>query len=152
MFDNTITLMKYSLHGNFDYKVMDKFIEPDEVKRLELMMLFSADMENTYGEDYQELWIKNTPIIQVYNKKKQGNTMDGQEKSIELLLKLSENPFYTMSVAEQQKLNEHLLGLDVDITDPVKKKKPSVNSHKNVIVHHKDVVDIHETFPPTNQV
>ena len=63
MFDNTITLLKYQLHGNFQYHVMDKFIEPDEVKRLELMMIFSADMEKQYGQDYQELWIKNTPII-----------------------------------------------------------------------------------------
>lgn len=75
--------------------------------------------------------------------------MDGQEKSIELLLKLSENPYYKLSVAEQQRLNEYLLAANVDIDDEVKKKKPSKGSQKNVIVQDKNILNKHDTFPPT---
>ena len=75
--------------------------------------------------------------------------MDGQDKSIELLLKLSENPYYKLSVEEQQRLNEYLLAADVDITDEVKKKKPSKGSQKNVIVQDKNILNKHDTFPPT---
>lgn len=74
--------------------------------------------------------------------------MDGQEKSIELLLKLSQNPFYSLTIQEQQRINEYLLAEDVDIEDEVKKKKPSPASQKNVTVTDKNRFGKHETFPP----
>lgn len=63
MFDNNITIMKYKLHGNYQFHVMDHHIEEDEAKRLDLMMIFSDMMKDEHGEDYEQLWIKNTPII-----------------------------------------------------------------------------------------
>lgn len=63
MFENTVTLMKYKLHGNYQFHVLDKFVEPDEAKRLDLMMIFSDMLQQQHGEDYEQLWIKNTPII-----------------------------------------------------------------------------------------
>ena len=76
--------------------------------------------------------------------------MANNEKSISLLLKLSSNPFYTLTAEEQKRLDDHLKAEGVDTTDEVKKKKASKGSHKNVIAHDKNIVDIHETFPPTN--
>lgn len=74
--------------------------------------------------------------------------MTNNEKSISLLLKLSQNPFYTLSESEQQRLDAHLEKEGVDTTDEVKKKKPSKGSRKNVTVTDKNIVTKHETFPP----
>ena len=39
MFDNNVTIIKYlSTDGEYKFKVLDKFNEQDEVKRLEKMM------------------------------------------------------------------------------------------------------------------
>ena len=78
--------------------------------------------------------------------------MSGNEKSISLLLKLSENPFYTLTPEEESRLEAHLLAEGVDIEDEVKKKKPSKGYQKNVTATEKNRVSKHETFPPEFQV
>lgn len=60
---DSLTILKYKLHGNFHFHVMDKFIEADEPKRLDLMIIFAATLAEQYGEDYEEIWIKTCPIF-----------------------------------------------------------------------------------------
>ena len=55
--------MKYRLGDKFLYEVLDKWDEADEVLRLQKMMDLSRAFEKEFGEEYTELWIKNTPII-----------------------------------------------------------------------------------------
>lgn len=61
--DDSVAILKYKINGNFHFHVMDKFDEPDEVKRLERMMGFGAAMADIHGESYEELWIKICPIF-----------------------------------------------------------------------------------------
>ena len=63
MFDNNVTIMKYlSTDGEYKFKVLDKFNEPDEVKRLEKMISLSAKLKKE-GELKKQLWIKTVPTI-----------------------------------------------------------------------------------------
>lgn len=56
-----ITLLKYKTkNGLYKYEVMDKFDCPDEVERLDKMILRSKQLEK---EGNEILWIKNTVII-----------------------------------------------------------------------------------------
>lgn len=59
----SLTILKYKLDGNYQFHVMDKFIEADEPKRLDLMIIFAADLASFYGDRYEELWIKTCPIF-----------------------------------------------------------------------------------------
>ena len=63
MFDNNVTIMKYlSTDGEYKFKVLDKFNEQDEVKRLEKMISLSAKLKKE-GELKKQLWIKTVPTI-----------------------------------------------------------------------------------------
>lgn len=63
MFDNNVTIMKYlSTDGEYKFEVMDKFNEPDEVKRLEKMIFLSAKLKKE-GKLKKQLWIKTVPTI-----------------------------------------------------------------------------------------
>lgn len=59
----SLTILKYKLDGNYHFHVMDKFIEPDEPKRLDEMIYFASTLALEYGERYEELWIKTCPIF-----------------------------------------------------------------------------------------
>lgn len=54
--------MKYRIGNQYFFKVLDKFDIPDEVERLDAMIQISKQLEKE-NEDYEQLWIKNTPII-----------------------------------------------------------------------------------------
>ena len=60
--ENNITIMKYRIGNQYFFKVLDKFDIPDEVERLDKMIQISKQLEKE-NEDYEQLWIKNTPII-----------------------------------------------------------------------------------------
>lgn len=60
--ENNITIMKYRIGNQYFFKVLDKFDIPDEVERLDEMIRISKELTSQY-EDYEQLWIKNTPII-----------------------------------------------------------------------------------------
>lgn len=60
--ENNITIMKYRIGNQYFFKVLDKFDIPDEVERLDEMIQISKQLEKE-NEDYEQLWIKNTPII-----------------------------------------------------------------------------------------
>lgn len=66
MFVENVTILKYSFSENgqikYAFKVLDKFDEPDEAKRLDLMIKKSKDLEAVL-KDYKQLWIKNTVIV-----------------------------------------------------------------------------------------
>jgi len=66
MFVENVTILKYSFNENgqtrYAFEVLDKFDEPDEAKRLDLMIKKSKDLESTL-KDYKQLWIKNTVIV-----------------------------------------------------------------------------------------
>ena len=55
--------MKYRLEDKFLYEVLDKWDEADEVLRLDMMINKSNKMALMHGDKYEQLWIKNTPII-----------------------------------------------------------------------------------------
>ena len=59
----SLTILKYKLDGNYQFYVMDKFIEPDEPRRLDEMIYFSKTLADQYGDRYEELWIKTCPIF-----------------------------------------------------------------------------------------
>jgi hypothetical protein len=61
--DDSLTILKYKLNGEFHFYVMDKFVAEDEPTRLDRMIEHSADLEMQHGEKYQELWIKTCPIF-----------------------------------------------------------------------------------------
>lgn len=61
--DNSVTIIKYKLNGEYLIKGFDKQFEPDEPTRLDRVVEWSADMEMKHGEDYEELWIKTCPIF-----------------------------------------------------------------------------------------
>ena len=54
--------MKYRIGNQYFFKVLDKFDIEDEVERLDEMIQISKQLEKE-NEDYEQLWIKNTPII-----------------------------------------------------------------------------------------
>lgn len=54
--------MKYRIGNKYFFKVLDKFDIPDEVERLDEMIRASKELAAQH-EDYEQLWIKNTPII-----------------------------------------------------------------------------------------
>lgn len=60
--ENSITIMKYRIGDKYFFKVLDKFDIEDEVERLDKMIQISKQLEKE-NEDYEQLWIKNTPII-----------------------------------------------------------------------------------------
>lgn len=60
--ENNITIMKYRIGDKYFFKVLDKFDIEDEVERLDEMIQISKQLEKE-NEDYEQLWIKNTPII-----------------------------------------------------------------------------------------
>lgn len=66
MFVENVTILKYSFSENnqikYAFEVLDKFDEPNEAKRLDLMIKKSKDLETTL-KDYRQLWIKNTVIV-----------------------------------------------------------------------------------------
>ena len=63
MFDNNVTIMKYlSADGEYKFKVLDKFNEPDEVERLLKMINISNGLRKS-GELKKQLWIKTVPTI-----------------------------------------------------------------------------------------
>ena len=66
MLEKNITIMKYKYRKGdkvvYAFEVMDKFDEPDEVERLDLMMLKSAALARSLP-DYEQLWVKNTVIV-----------------------------------------------------------------------------------------
>lgn len=60
-FDN-ITIMKYRIGDKYSFLVLDKFNEPNETKRFDMMMEKHREMMSKYT-DYDMLWIKTTPIV-----------------------------------------------------------------------------------------
>ena len=60
--ENNITIMKYRIGNQYFFKVLDKFDIPDEAERLDEMIRVSKELAAQH-EDYEQLWIKNTPII-----------------------------------------------------------------------------------------
>ena len=61
-----ITILKYRIDDQYFFHVMDKFNEPDEVERLEKMIHWSKRKSyecQISGQEYQQLWIKTTPIV-----------------------------------------------------------------------------------------
>lgn len=60
--EDSLTIVKYKLDGEYLFQVFDKLNEPDEPKRLDLAIQFSAGMAELHP-DYQELWIKTCPIF-----------------------------------------------------------------------------------------
>lgn len=61
--DDSVTILKYKLNGDFKFHVMDKFDGEVEANRLDRMIEYSYGLEKIYGELYQELWIKTCPIF-----------------------------------------------------------------------------------------
>ena len=59
----TITIMKYRLGSGYDFVVLDKFDYEDEVERLNELINLSREMKFEFGDEYEQLWIKETPII-----------------------------------------------------------------------------------------
>lgn len=58
--------MKYkSPSGDYDFECLDKWNEPDEVKRLDLMLL---EKERLLAKGYDVLWIKTVPIFDIPQK------------------------------------------------------------------------------------
>ena len=63
---DSLTVLKYRLGGKYCFHVMDKFDEPDEVRRLEKMIEYSLELSvSSVGKDYQELWIKTCPVFEI---------------------------------------------------------------------------------------
>lgn len=61
-----ITILKYRIDNQYFFHVMDKFDEPDEVERLTKMISWSEHKAlecQINGQEYQQLWIKTTPIV-----------------------------------------------------------------------------------------
>lgn len=64
--DNSVTIMKFkSPEGVYDFKCLDRWNEPDEVKRLDLMI---AEKAKLVAEGYEVLWIKTLPIFDIPQK------------------------------------------------------------------------------------
>lgn len=61
--EQSLTILKYKLNGEFRFHVMDKFDNDDEPQRLDDMIQHSAILAGLYGENYEELWIKTCPIF-----------------------------------------------------------------------------------------
>ena len=61
--------MKYRCRANdstewvYKFEVLDKFDEPDEIKRFNEMLLKRDLLQNQLGVEVEVLWIKTTPII-----------------------------------------------------------------------------------------
>lgn len=60
---DSLTILKFKLEDSYEFRVMDKFVEPDEAKRLDKMINESKSLSEVFGEDYEELWIKTCPIF-----------------------------------------------------------------------------------------
>jgi len=62
----TVTIMKYCFENNgkiiYSFDVLDKFDEPDEVLRLDMMIKRSRGYQSTLKK-YKQLWIKNTVLF-----------------------------------------------------------------------------------------
>lgn len=63
--DDSVTILKFKLGDDYDFKVMDKLVEPDEVLRLDKMMALSQELKLRYGDAYEQLWIKTSPIFAI---------------------------------------------------------------------------------------
>lgn len=61
--EDSLTICKYRIGNRFCFHVMDKFDEPDEPKRLDKMIAWSATMADLRGKAYEELWVKTCPIF-----------------------------------------------------------------------------------------
>lgn len=64
MSDQSVTILKYKLAGEYKFHVMDKLDEPDEVIRLDKMIEWSQKMTNDF-DSYEQLWIKTSPIFDI---------------------------------------------------------------------------------------
>lgn len=61
--ENSVTIMKYKTpDGAYDFRCLDRWNEPDEVKRLDQMLEIQADLES---KGYEVLWIKTLPIFDI---------------------------------------------------------------------------------------
>lgn len=63
MLVHNITIMKYRIGNEYYFKVLDKFDEPDEVRRLDMMIAYGDKLASKYSTDYEQLWVKNSVII-----------------------------------------------------------------------------------------
>ena len=66
MDESNITILKYRIDSEYFFHVLDKFDEPDEVERLAKMIRWSklkARECEINGQEYEQLWIKTTPIV-----------------------------------------------------------------------------------------
>lgn len=64
--DNSVTIMKYkSPDGVYDFKCLDKWNEPDEVARLDKMLI---EKKKLLDLGYEVLWIKTLPIFDIPQK------------------------------------------------------------------------------------
>ena len=63
MFVENVTIMKYRTPNNqYKFEVLDKFDEPDEVKRFDKMLEKSKQLKEE-NKLVEQLWIKNTVIV-----------------------------------------------------------------------------------------
>lgn len=63
---SNITILKYRIDNQYFFQVLDKFDEPDEVERLARMIRWSkrkARQCEINSQEYEQLWIKTTPIV-----------------------------------------------------------------------------------------
>ena len=63
---SNITILKYRIDNQYFFHVLDKFDEPDEVERLARMIRWSkrkARQCEINSQEYEQLWIKTTPIV-----------------------------------------------------------------------------------------
>jgi len=64
--ESNITILKYRVDNKYFFHVMDKFDEPDEVHRLARVIHWSNNKAHqclASGQEYEQLWIKTTPIV-----------------------------------------------------------------------------------------
>lgn len=65
MSDDSLTVLKYKLNGDYRFHVMDKFDEEDEPMRLGNMLAYGDRLSILHGDSYQQLWIKTCPVFAI---------------------------------------------------------------------------------------
>lgn len=63
MSEDSLTILKFRIGTDYSFHVMDKFDEPDEVKRLDKMIAYSEELADIFDDEYEQLWIKTCPVF-----------------------------------------------------------------------------------------
>jgi hypothetical protein len=61
--EDSLTIVKYALKGDYMFRVFDRFDAEDEPERLDIAIAWSQTMQDTHFGAYKELWIKTCPIF-----------------------------------------------------------------------------------------